>query len=103
MRVRLKQLSAWSQVKIILVAGMATTFLFAVILLVLVGAGQQIGNVQEADPYYIIAFAALFASAILVGGFTLLSIAGLLLLRLLPWRGPSLEVKEGAGVANVFE
>lgn len=97
MKVRLKQLSLGSQLKIILFAGIAGGLLFAIGLLLLdMLLGGEIGR---GDPAPIIAIAAI----IIGGGFTLLHALGLLLLRLLPWRGPVIDVKDAGTVSRIFE
>lgn len=97
MKVRLKQVSLGSQLKIILFAGLAAGLLFSIGLLVLdLLLGGAIGR---GDPLPVTVFAAI----IIVGGFTLLHALGLLLLRLLPWRGPEIAVNDAGAVSSIFE
>ena len=97
MKVRLKQLALGSQLKIILFAGLVAGLLFSAGLLVLDSLlGGEIGR---GDPLPV----TIFAAIIIVGGFTLLHALGLLLLRLLPWRGPEIDVQDGGTVTRIFE
>ena len=97
MKVRLNQLSFGSQLKVVLVSGLGAAMLFVPGLLIidaLVG-----GTITDDDPIPIAAIAAL----IIVGAFTLLHLAGMVAMRLLPWRGPEIEVRDGGRVSQVFE
>jgi hypothetical protein len=97
MKVRLNQLSIGSQLKLVLVSGLGAAILFVPGLLLidaLVG-----GTVTDDDPIPIAAIAAL----IIVGAFTLLHLAGMAVMRLLPWRGPEIEVRDTGTVSRIFE
>lgn len=97
MKVRLKQVSLGSQLKIILFAGLAAGLLFSIGLLLLdLLLGGVIGR---GDPPPV----TIMAAIIIVGGFTLLHALGLLLLRLLPWRGPEIAVQDAGTVSSIFE
>ncbi len=97
MKVRLKQLSIGSQLKIMLFAGLASSLLFTLGLLLL--DNMLGGGIGRDDPIPV----TIFAAMIIVGGFTLLHAAGLVLLRLLPWRGPEIDVKDAGPVSRIFE
>lgn len=103
MKVRLRQLSFWSQAKIVLFASLFATGLFALIMIALLLAGFEVTRTASVDPLPATMFVILVASAVMVGASTLLHILGLALARALPWQGPRIELKDGAGVSTIFE
>jgi len=103
MKVRLRQLSFWSQAKILLFASLFATGLFALIMTGLLLAGFEVTRTAKVDPLPATLFVILVASALMVGVSTLLHILGLALARALPWQGPKVELKDGAGVSTIFE
>ena len=103
MKVRLRQLSFWSQAKILLYASLFAILLFALIMIALLLAGFDVTRSARVDPLPVTLLAIAMASVLIVGAATLLHFIGLALARALPWRGPKIELKDGAGVSTIFE
>lgn len=100
---RMKQLSFGSQAKIVLFLALPTTaILFA--LLILFDLGGAFRHPPDVD-YAVVLMALAVVGAIFGLGIAMIQVAGLVILRLLPWRGPALEIEEvrDPGLAGIFE
>ncbi|HEX6374956.1 MAG TPA: hypothetical protein VFZ91_04470 [Allosphingosinicella sp.] len=103
MNIRLKQLSFGSQVKAVLAVGLATAAVIFILFLGLQVAGLFAGGGGDAEPVPVVMIGLAFASLVLAAFVALLQVAALCLLRLVPWRGPSLKVRQEVDLARVFE
>ena len=98
---RFKDLSLGSQVRLMLTLAVPTASLIFGLFLALSIAGIQVTR-SGLDPG---PFVYLLSALILTAAMLLFQLAALLLLRLLPWRGPRLkiETKEDDSLRRVFE
>ena len=103
MRIRHKQLSFGSQVKVVAVAGLFSAIFVALAIFFLDRAGLLPNRSGRVHPGPIVLLASMLLGAALAAGFTLFQLAGLWLLRLLPWRGPALEVSGESPLQGIFE
>lgn len=102
MKVRLKQLSFWSIVKIGLVTNIVSGLLVSFLIAALEIAGVRSSSAP--DTLWVLLFAGVFAGLLIGAFFTLLFIVAGALLRILPWRGPELEIEDaGVTLARHFE
>jgi hypothetical protein len=99
----LRQLSFGSQVKTILVVALPTAAVFCVLLLLLELAGVPVAGRANGAALLTIVLAFALTSLILAYVIALFQIAGLALLRLLPWRGPELKIEEPRHLGTIFE
>jgi hypothetical protein len=89
-----------SQVKIVLALAVPTGLIIFGLFLALALAGDPVSRSDEVEPVSDLMVAAIFAA-----GIALIQIAGLALLRLLPWPGPRLEIEteERDDLRHVFD
>jgi hypothetical protein len=103
MKIRHKQLSFWSQFKVVAVAGLFAAVVVGLAIFTL----ERTGMLPSRSGRVMTTGIALGASVLLGVGlaafFTLCQLAGLWLLRLLPWRGPVLDVSGEPQVNRIFE
>ena len=103
MKIRHKQLSFWSQFKVVAVASLFAAIFVALAIFWLDRIGLLPNRSGRVHPAPIVFVGSALVGAALAAGFMLCQLAGLWLLRLLPWRGPTLEVAEDSTVRSIFE
>jgi len=103
MKIRHKQLSFWSQIKVVAVASLFAAIFIALAIFFVDRAGLLPSRSGRVYSVPVTLLGSVLVGAILAAGFMLFQLAGRWLLRLLPWRGPALDVSEASAVRNIFE
>ena len=92
-----------SQVKLVVLLGLPTAIMIFLLFLALALAGFFRRPPDNDVPLAFMALILALLSGFLAGIVVVFQIVGLVLLRLLPWRGPELKVEEPRNLSGIFE
>src|SRR6185503_19652963 len=100
--IRLKHMSLVSQVKLVVLLALPTAVMLFLLVLALAATGL-FDDGRNAVPTVVVVLTSALISGVIAGLVVVFQIVTLVLLRLLPWRGPELKVEEPRNLSGIFE